>query len=148
MRMVLQRVREASVRVEGDVVGQIGKGILVLLGVHRNDTSEDIPWMVQKLLNLRIFNDPKGKINLNVREVLGQILVVSQFTLYADCDNGRRPDFIEAAAPLPARELYELFAAQVAAQMGGVQTGLFGAKMDVSLLNDGPFTLIVDSPQR
>lgn len=143
--MVLQRVKRASVVAEGEVVGEIGLGILVLLGIHREDNAEDVSWMVQKLLNLRLFNDEEGKANQSVQEVGGQVLVVSQFTLYANCREGRRPDFMGAAPALLARELYELFTAQVAAELGSVQTGLFGAPMAVDLVNDGPFTLIVDS---
>lgn len=144
MKLVLQRVKEAKVEVDGDVTGAIGLGILVLLGVHKNDTPAQTDWFVKKLVNLRIFQDEKGKINLSVKDIGGEILVVSQFTLYANCHGGRRPDFIEAAPPDLAEPIYEKFVAEVKKELDHVQTGKFGAYMDVSLINDGPVTIILE----
>ena len=144
MRLVIQRVENASVTVEGKISGEIGKGLLVLLGVGKNDNKEITNRYLDKLLKLRIFEDEKGKTNLSLQDVEGEILVVSQFTLYADCRKGNRPDFINAADALKARELYEYFIDQIRDRVGKVQSGVFGAHMKVSLLNDGPFTIILD----
>jgi D-tyrosyl-tRNA(Tyr) deacylase len=145
MRAVLQRVKNASVEVEGKSVGCIGNGLLVLFGVHKDDKPEETLWMVQKIVNLRIFSDAEGKMNLSVKDVCGEILVVSQFTLYGNCTNGRRPDFFSAAAGHRAEEIYRKFTNEIEHELGRVQTGLFGAQMAVSLVNDGPITLIVDN---
>jgi D-tyrosyl-tRNA(Tyr) deacylase len=140
---VLQRVREAAVTVDEHVVGAIGAGLLVLLGVGREDTAEDATWMAGKIGDLRVFEDGDGKMNRSVREVGGAVLLVSQFTLYGDCRQGRRPSFDRAAPAEPGRGLYELVAARLRASGLRVETGVFGAHMQVSLVNDGPVTLIV-----
>jgi D-tyrosyl-tRNA(Tyr) deacylase len=145
MRAVLQRVTEARVRIEREVVGEIGRGLLVLLGVTATDTLEQARWLADKVVGLRIFGDDAGKMNLDVTEAGGGVLVVSQFTLYGDCRKGRRPSFIEAAPPEIAIPLYEAFIAAVQAQGVPTATGRFGAMMQVELVNDGPVTLIVDS---
>ncbi len=148
MKLVLQRVQRAEVRVDGETVGAIGKGLLVFLGIHSQDTSDKIAWLVNKLLNLRIFEDELGKMNLSVKDVGGEILVVSQFTLYANCARGLRPDFLEAAPPSVAEPLYEQFIAEVKKGMGKVQTGKFGAYMEVSLVNDGPVTILLEEKSK
>lgn len=145
MRIVIQRVKEASVIADGELSGKIKKGLLVFLGVHKDDVPENTQWLINKLVNLRIFEDANGKMNLSVKDVQGEILVVSQFTLYGNCNNGRRPDFIDTAPPPIATKLYEKFVSEVAQEMGAVQTGRFGAYMEVSLVNDGPVTFILDS---
>ncbi|HOK31198.1 MAG TPA: D-aminoacyl-tRNA deacylase [Limnochordia bacterium] len=145
MRAVVQRVQEASVTVEGTVVGAITHGLLVFLGVGSGDTSADARYLAKKIARLRIFPDDQGKMNLDVQEVGGQILVVSQFTLYGDCRRGRRPSFSGAAAPDVAETLYQEFVAELQAEGITVATGVFQAHMDVSLINDGPVTLIVSS---
>ncbi len=145
MRLVIQRVLEARVTVDHRVTGQIGPGLLVLLGIHNDDTEADIPWLVEKLIHLRIFTDAHGKMNRSVLETEGGVLVVSQFTLYGNCRNGRRPDFMSAAPPERAIPLYEAFVEALRCQVSSVETGEFGAKMAVSLVNDGPVTLIIDS---
>jgi D-tyrosyl-tRNA(Tyr) deacylase len=142
MKLMIQRVAEAHVRVDGEVIGKIGKGALVLLGIHKEDTPETTEWFVQKLLNLRFFEDSLG--NLSLKDVEGEVLIVSQFTLYGNCQNGRRPDFFEAAPGHLAEPIYEKFIAEVFRELGHVQQGKFGAMMQVSLVNDGPVTLIVD----
>lgn len=146
MRVVVQRVKQASVVVDNAVCGEIQRGLLVFLGIHKEDRPEQTLWLVNKLKNLRIFSDEQGKMNLSVQDIKGEILVVSQFTLYGDCTDGRRPDFTKCAAGLEAVTIYEKFVAEVKAAMGSVQTGIFGAKMEVSLLNDGPVTFIIESP--
>jgi D-aminoacyl-tRNA deacylase len=145
MRAVLQRVRRARVLIEDAVVGEIGRGLLVLLGVARNDTIEQAQWLADKVIALRVFEDADGKMNRDVAEVGGAVLVVSQFTLYGDCRKGRRPSFVDAAAPDTAVPLYEAFVNAVKAQGIVTATGRFGAMMQVELVNDGPVTLIVDS---
>ena len=145
MRAILQRVSEAQVQIDGATVGEIGRGLLVLLGVTKSDTAEQARWLADKIVSLRIFNDAEGKMNLDVAEVGGAILVVSQFTLYGDCSKGRRPSFIDAAAPETAIPLYEEFINAVKAHGIPTATGRFGAMMQVSLINDGPVTLILDS---
>lgn len=141
MRAVVQRVAEASVSVEGAVVGRIGAGLLVLLGVGPDDGPAQVAWMADKIANLRIFEDAGGKMNLSVRDVGGGVLVISQFTLYGDVAKGRRPSFTGAAPPDRARPLYEAVADAL-----GAQRGVFGAHMAVSLVNDGPVTLLLDTP--
>jgi D-tyrosyl-tRNA(Tyr) deacylase len=145
MRVVLQRVSRARVVVDGEVVGAIDRGLLVLLGVAPNDTADDARWLAEKVIGLRIFADAEGKMNLAVADVGGGVLVVSQFTLYGDCRKGRRPSFVEAAPPDLAVPLYEAFADAVRAHGVPTATGRFGAMMQVELVNDGPVTLIVDS---
>lgn len=144
MRAVVQRVREASVTVDGAVTGSIGKGYLVLLGVGEGDTKADADRIVKKLVNLRIFPDENDKINLSIQNVEGSLLVVSQFTLYADCRHGNRPSFTQAAKPDLAEELYEYFMEQCRETIPVVAHGVFGAHMDVHLWNDGPFTVILE----
>jgi D-tyrosyl-tRNA(Tyr) deacylase len=145
MRAVLQRVSRARVLVEAVTVGEISRGLLVLLGVAQGDTDQQARWLADKVCSLRIFEDDEGKMNRNLLDVGGSALVVSQFTLYGDCHKGRRPSFIEAALPDEAEPLYEAFAAEVRAQGVKTATGRFGAMMQVELVNDGPVTLIVDS---
>ena len=145
MRAVLQRVRHAEVAVGGKAVASIGNGILALVAVSREDTDKDLHWMARKILELRIFNDREGKLNLSLLDTAGELLVVSQFTLYGDCRKGRRPSYSEAASPAEAEKMYEKFVETVRRIVPGVQTGKFQAMMDVSLTNDGPVTLILDS---
>ena len=145
MKAVIQRVSRASVEVDGQIVGRIGAGLLVLLGVAKGDGEPDVQYMVEKLATLRIFGDQQGKMNLSIGEVGGAILVVSQFTLLGDTDKGRRPGFDQAAPPDQARLLYEQVAAWLKSRGLPVETGVFGAHMKVELLNDGPVTFILDS---
>jgi D-tyrosyl-tRNA(Tyr) deacylase len=145
VRAVVQRVSEASVRVETEVIGRIGRGLLVLLGVSTTDTEKDVDYLSEKVVHLRIFEDSGGKLNRSLLEVGGEMLVVSQFTLLGDCRKGRRPSFTAAAEPGHAARLYEHFVRQTARRGVPVQTGRFQALMAVSLVNDGPVTLIVDS---
>jgi len=145
MRIVLQRVARASVEVAGETVGSIGRGMLILVGVKRDDTQAQADFLADKTLNLRIFSDDAGKMNRNVREAGGAILVVSQFTLYGDCRKGRRPSFDEAAPPEQARSLYDYFVERLRAGDIAVETGMFQASMQVSLINDGPVTFVLDS---
>ena len=148
MKFVIQRVTNASVEVEGNVVGKTEKGFLVLLGACNNDTKEIADKMVKKLVGLRIFDDENGKTNLSINDVGGQMLVVSQFTLYADCSHGNRPSFINAGDPAHANELYEYVVKELRETYGiHTETGIFGAEMKVSLLNDGPFTILLDSDE-
>lgn len=147
MRLIIQRVREASVTVEGTITGQIGPGLLVLAGCAPTDDEAALVWLARKLVGLRIFNDDHGQMNRSVRDVGGQVLVVSQFTLLADARKGNRPSYIGAAPPAVAEPLYERFVALTAQELGQlVPTGIFGADMQVRLLNDGPVTIILDSP--
>ena len=145
MRAVVQRVSRASVTVEGETTGKIGLGLLVLLGVSAEDEEKDALYLLDKIINLRIFNDDEGKMNLSLADVSGELLVVSQFTLYGDTRRGRRPSYIEAAAPEKANQLYEFFVAEARKQIGRVETGRFQAMMDVELVNDGPVTILLDS---
>jgi D-tyrosyl-tRNA(Tyr) deacylase len=145
MRAVVQRVARTRVLVGEEVVGQIGRGLLVLLGVTHSDTVEQAQWLADKVVSLRIFEDAEGKMNRGVADIGGEVLIVSQFTLYGDCRKGRRPSFIDAAPPEIAIPLYEAFANAVRAQGIPTATGRFGAMMQVELVNDGPVTLIVDS---
>lgn len=144
MKVVIQRVLEASVEVEGRCVGRIGKGFLILLGVGKEDNKQVANKYIDKLLKLRIFADDNGKTNLSLLDVDGEVLVVSQFTLYAECKKGNRPDFIKAGDAKLAEELYKYFICQIKERLGKVQSGEFGADMKVSLVNDGPFTIILD----
>jgi len=145
MKVVLQRVSEAKVTVENEIVGAIGKGLMLLVGVGQEDTEQDLIWMADKLAGLRIFEDDGGKMNLSIEDVGGDVLSVSQFTLYGDCRKGRRPNFMGAARPELAEALYDKFNGLLRARGLRVETGRFGAMMDVSLVNDGPVTLILES---
>lgn len=145
MKAVIQRVTRASVTVDGDIVGKIGKGYLVLFGVGDGDTRADCDRLAAKLIKLRIFEDENGKTNLSIGDVGGEMLIVSQFTLYADCSHGNRPSFTSAGKPDLANGLYEYFCEKVSESGINVQRGVFGADMKVELLNDGPFTVILES---
>ncbi len=146
MRALIQRVEHAQVDVDGKTVAKIGKGMLVFLGIGNQDTEDGVDWMVNKIPNLRIFEDETGKMNKSLLDVKGQILVVSQFTLYGDCSRGRRPSFSNAAPPQKARELYERFCDEIEQKYPlKVERGIFQAEMKVSLLNDGPVTLMVET---
>ncbi len=145
MRSVIQRVSRAKVTVEGEITGKIGKGILTLLGVSRDDSEKDAVYLLEKILNLRIFEDAAGKMNLSLLDIKGELLVVSQFTLYGDARKGRRPSYIEAALPEKAEALYNFFVADAAKQISKVETGRFQAMMDIELVNDGPVTILLDS---
>ena len=147
MRFVVQRVTHASVTVDSQVIGKIGKGFMVLIGVADTDTREIADKMVKKLLGLRIFEDENGKTNLDIHTVGGELLLISQFTLYANCRHGNRPSFIEAGKPDMANEMYEYIIAKCKEQVPVVEKGEFGADMKVELLNDGPFTILLDSDQ-
>ena len=147
MKFVIQRVLEASVTVDGEVIGQIGKGYMVLIGVGQNDTIEIADKMVKKMVGLRIFEDENGKTNLSLADVNGQMLLISQFTLYANCKKGNRPSFIESGAPDMAEKMYEYIIAKCKGSVPVVEKGSFGADMKVSLINDGPFTIVLDSEQ-
>ncbi len=145
MRAVLQRVTRASVQVEGEIVGQIDGGLVVLLGVAGDDTREDALYLVEKIAALRIFEDAEGRMNLSVREISGELLVVSQFTLYGDVRRGRRPSWSEAAPPEMAEPLYDFFVAEARRLVSKVETGSFRRMMSVELINDGPVTILLDS---
>jgi len=145
MRVVLQRAKRAEVRVAGDVVGKIDRGLMLLVGVTHEDTAEDAAYVAEKVANLRIFEDEQDKMNLSLLDVKGQILSVSQFTLYGDCRKGRRPNFMDAASPEHAETIYEAFNEALRGKGVTVETGRFGAMMDVDFVNDGPVTLIVES---
>jgi len=145
MRAIIQRVKRASVTVGGEVVGSIGPGIMLLLGVSKTDTQTEATAMVEKVMNLRIFDDAEGKMNLSLSDTSGALLVVSQFTLYGDARKGRRPSYIDAAAPDDANRLYEFFVAEARKSCTEVATGRFQAMMDVELVNDGPVTIMLDS---
>jgi len=148
MRAVVQRVSSASVVVGGNTVSTIGAGLLVLLGIKKGDGKVEIEWMAEKVLNLRIFDDPDGTMNLSVLEAGGELLVVSQFTLLADARKGRRPSYIEAAAPEDAKRLYETFCDRLAVAGRPVRRGVFQAMMEVSLVNQGPVTILLDSEKK
>ena len=145
MKLVIQRVTEASVEVDGEIIGQIGKGFLVLIGVGEHDTKEIADQYVKKLLGLRIFEDEQGKTNLSLADVNGELLLVSQFTLYANCKKGNRPSFIDAGEPQKAEALYEYIIQKTRETVPVVKTGRFGADMKFSLVNDGPFTIILEN---
>ena len=146
MRVVVQRVSQARVDVDGDTVGAIEGGLLVLLGVQAADTERDADYLAAKIVGLRIFNDAQGKMNLDLQQVRGGVLVVSQFTLYGDARKGRRPSFVQAAPPKQAERLYQYFLEAAARHAVPVAHGVFGAHMQVHLVNDGPVTLLLDSP--
>ena len=148
MRAVIQRVSEGSVRVDGQVVGSVGEGLVVLLGVARGDGDEEARWIAEKIAALRIFEDDEGKMNRSVEDVGGAVLLVSQFTLLADCRKGRRPSFIDAAEPSDGERLYGVVAGLLSSRGLPVETGVFGARMRVSIENDGPVTIILDSRDR
>ena len=145
MRAVIQRIKESSVKTENQIIGRTGFGLLVLLGVANGDSPSDADYLANKITNLRIFEDDKGKMNRSLLELGGEMMVVSQFTLLGDCRKGRRPSFMQAAEPNLATELYEYFVNQVRGLGIAVQTGRFGAMMEVALINDGPVTLILES---
>ena len=147
MKFVIQRVTEANVKVDSKVIGEIGKGFIVLIGVSDEDTKEIADKMVKKMTGLRIFEDENGKTNLSLADVDGQLLLISQFTLYANCKKGNRPSFIEAGAPDMANAMYEYIIEECKKVVPVVEKGQFGADMKVSLVNDGPFTIILDSAQ-
>jgi len=147
MKFVIQRVIEASVAVDREVIGQINKGYMVLIGVGQNDTKEIADKMVKKMIGLRIFEDENGKTNLSLADVDGEMLLISQFTLYANCKKGNRPSFIESGAPDMAEEMYEYIITKCKESVPVVEKGNFGADMKVSLVNDGPFTIVLDSEQ-
>lgn len=145
MKVVLQRVKKASVKVKEKTTGSISEGLLVLVGIHEEDTKEEMQWMCDKILKLRVFDDADGKMNLSVLDVQGELLVVSQFTLYGDATKGNRPSYIEAAGPENAEKIYEQMVEYFVKHSGlKVETGRFGAYMDVELINDGPVTIILD----
>ncbi|HTP86748.1 MAG TPA: D-aminoacyl-tRNA deacylase [Bryobacteraceae bacterium] len=149
MRVVLQRVKQASVTVGGEVVGAIGPGLLALAGIERTDAEQDADYLADKVINLRVFPDEEGRMNRSLLETGGELLVISQFTLYGDCRKGRRPDFTAAAPPEEARRLYDYFVETLRARCNiRIAAGVFQAEMDVSLVNHGPVTLICDSTKR
>ena len=149
MKVVIQRVTKASVTVDGDITGQINTGLLLLLGIEDADTDEDIQWLSNKIVNLRIFNDEAGVMNRSVKEVGGDILLVSQFTLHASTKKGNRPSYIKASKPPVAIPIYEKMTAQLQTDLGKpIATGIFGADMQVALLNDGPVTIIIDTKNK
>lgn len=148
MRALIQRVIRAQVGVEQEIIGRIDRGILLLLGAATDDTEQDIDYLLEKTLNLRIFSDENDKMNLSLLDIGGELLVVSQFTLYGDARKGRRPSFVQAMEPIEAKRLYEEFIARARARGVVVQTGKFGAMMQIELVNDGPVTLMLESPPR
>lgn len=148
MRIVVQRVKYASVTIDGKVNGEINNGFLVLLGIKSTDSKQDVDYLVKKVINLRIFTDENNKMNLSLKDTNGKLLIISQFTLYGDCKDGNRPSFIEAAKPDVAIPLYEYFVSECKKQIPIVETGVFGADMKVELLNDGPVTIIIDSENK
>lgn len=145
MRVLVQRVKEASVTVGETVPGSIGPGLLLYLGIHQDDTPDKTDWLVKKVADMRIFRDDEGKMNRSLRDVEGEVLVISQFTLYGNCENGRRPEFTDAALPEPAFLLYEQFISELTEEIGRpVATGVFGALMEVASINDGPVTFLLE----
>ena len=144
MKFVVQRVSCAKVEVENEIVGKIEKGFMVLIGIKDTDTKQEADYLVKKLINLRVFEDENKKMNLSLKDVNGELLLVSQFTLYGDCSGGNRPSFIEAAKPEKANELYNYIIEQCKKQITNVRTGIFGADMKVSLVNDGPVTIVME----
>jgi len=150
MRVIIQRILQSSVTIDNEVYNSVDHGILLLLGIEDNDNLEDITWLVQKITNLRIFNDDQGKMNISIKDIKGSILVISQFTLYASTKKGNRPSYITAAKPSIAIPIYEDFIKRLELELGNdkVKTGIFGADMKVSLVNDGPVTIIMDSKNK
>jgi len=149
MRVVLQRVSEAAVKISGETVGEIQQGFLILLGIETEDDTSDADYLIQKIVQMRVFSDSEGKMNLNVQDVQGELLVVSQFTLHASTKKGNRPSFIRAARPEQAIPLYEYFLSQLNTSFSGkIATGKFGSDMQVTLINDGPVTIVMDSKER
>lgn len=144
MKLVVQRVANASVKVNGEIIGEIGKGFLVFVGVKQGDTKEQADFLIKKLCNLRVFEDENNKMNLSIKDINGKLLIISQFTLYADCKKGNRPSFIEAARPEIAEPLYEYFKQSCREEGIAVESGKFGADMKINLLNDGPVTIILE----
>lgn len=144
MKFIVQRVNKSQVEVEEKIVGKIDRGFMVLIGITHNDTKEIADFLVRKLINLRVFEDENGKMNLSLKDIQGSLLLISQFTLYADCTSGNRPSFTNAAKPEFANELYEYIIEECKKQISNVQTGIFGADMQVSLVNDGPVTIILE----
>ena len=147
MRFIIQRVSNSKVTIDNEIRGQIGKGFMVLIGVEESDTKEIADKMIHKMINLRIFEDENGKTNLGLKDVGGSLLLISQFTLYADCKRGNRPSFVKAGAPDMAKELYEYIISKCKEEIEIVEQGEFGADMKVELLNDGPFTVLLDSDE-
>lgn len=147
MRVVIQRVKYANVKVDDKIVGEINEGMLVLLGIKNGDTRKEMEWLANKIVGLRIFEDEDGKMNKELKDIGGEILLISQFTLYGDCIKGKRPSFIEAARPEVAIPLYEELIENIKSKNIKVETGVFGADMKVELLNDGPVTLVIDTPK-
>ncbi|WP_265428841.1 D-aminoacyl-tRNA deacylase [Chryseobacterium sp. YIM B08800] len=145
MKAVIQRVSEASVKVDGNIVGEINTGFMLLIGIDENDEKADADWLVQKILNLRIFGDENDKLNLSIKDINGEILCISQFTLIADYKKGNRPSFIKAAKPDKAIHLFEYFKEELSKSDLRIESGIFGADMKVSLINDGPVTIVMDS---
>jgi len=144
MRLLIQRVKKASVEVNQEVIGAIDRGLLVFLGIHKDDQPKQTEWMISKTIHLRIFEDEQGKMNKSLMDIQGQILVISQFTLYGNCQAGRRPDFLEAAPPQIAEPIYEKFIRELKISVPSVQSGKFRAHMEISLINDGPVTLMIE----
>lgn len=148
MRAVVQRVKSSKVEVDGEIIGEIGRGLNVLLGISVEDNNENIPYMKDKILNLRIFEDENGKLNKSLLDVKGELLIISQFTLYGDCRKGRRPSFIRALSGDKANDIYERFVRECRNSIDRVQTGKFGADMMVTIENDGPVTIMIDSEKK
>lgn len=145
MKIVVQRVKEASVKVEGKIVGEVSEGLMLLIGVDETDETNDADWLIKKIIDLRIFSDENGKMNLSVKDISGEILCISQFTLISDYKKGNRPSYIKAAKPEKAIPLFEYFKEEIKTSGLKIESGIFGADMKVSLLNDGPVTLVLDS---
>lgn len=145
MRLLIQRVKEAKVTIAEEIYSAIGPGLLLFLGIHKNDDDSKIDWLVNKVTTLRCFSDDQSKMNLSLEDVQGELLVVSQFTLYGNCTNGRRPDFFEAARGSHAEEIYEKFLSVLRLKAKNVKTGQFGADMQIALINDGPVTLLIEN---
>ena len=147
MRVIVQRVQSSRVEIDGEVSGEIGQGLMVLLGIAEGDGQEQCDFLADKLVHLRIFTDEQEKMNLSLQDINGEMLIVSQFTLYASCKKGNRPSFTDAGSPAEAKRLYELFVSQARKDVPRVETGEFGAMMEVSLINDGPFTIWLDTDE-
>ena len=145
MRAVVQRVKESSVKIDGSIVGKINKGFNVLIGISKDDTIDDLKYIKDKIMNLRVFEDQNNNMNLSIKDVNGELLIVSQFTLYGDCRKGRRPNFMNALSGDEAEKLYEEFLGMIRQENIVVETGVFGADMEVCIINDGPVTLLIDS---